>query len=168
MCNCFRISEINCSEVEGASSSNFRDKWFQCLLILQTIANRAVLCKVLLLLKALINCSKPCSEVEWLVLRQLWNILPQFRLKILLRTFWCTAVHLIKEFALSLALKWRLGSTGKWHTVAPTNQNTQRQSNEPIINILNMTGVKRGRSGGSKAPLVLTSFLIGWEIALGV
>ena len=156
MCNCFGISDTNCSEVERASSSNFRDKWFQYLLILRTIANRAVLYKVLLLLEALKNCSKPCSKVEWLVLRQLWNILPQFRLKTLLRTFWCTAVHLIKEFALNLALKWRLGSTGKWPIVASTNQNTQRQSNEPIINIINMTGVKRGKTGGSKAPLVLT------------
>ena len=156
MWDCFGISETNCSEVERASSSNFRYKWFQCLLILQTIANRAVLCKVLLLLEALINCSKPCSEVEWLVLRQLWNILPQFWLKILLRTFWCTALHLLKEFALSLALKWRLESTGKWPIVAPTNQNTQRQSNEPVINIINMTGAKRGKTGGSKAPLVLT------------
>ena len=56
----------------------------------------------------------------------------------------------------SLALKWRLGSTGKWPIVAPTNQNKQRQSNEPIINIINMTGAERGKTGGGKAPLVLT------------
>ena len=45
-------------------------------------------------LRSTINCSKPCSEVEWLVPWHFSNIPWQFWLKLLLHIlFWCIAMH---------------------------------------------------------------------------
>ena len=56
---------------------------------------RAILYKVLFSFRSTINnCSRTCSEVEWLVPWHFWNIPQQFRLKHLPLTFWCIALHL--------------------------------------------------------------------------
>ena len=64
--------------------------------------------EVLFSFRSTVNCSKPCSEVEWLVSRHFWNILQQFWLKLLLHKFQCITMHLHQFLLVCIASNARL------------------------------------------------------------
>ena len=79
-----------------------------------------------------INCSKPCSDVEWLVLRHFKNISWQFWFKLLLHTFWCIAMHPQRLFLLYVASNSR---KRYWDCKLPSSIEAQIELSSPFVNL---------------------------------